>query len=352
MAMRAIVKAEPGPGLSWQSVEDPQPSGDDVVVRIRRTGICGTDLHIWSWDDWARNHIPVPLVIGHEFCGEIVELGRNVRHLHRGQRVSGEGHLFDFHGAETPLSQIHLAQGISCLGINRNGAFAEYLVLPAVNAVALPDAVDDELGAILDPLGNAVHAALAFPLVGENVLIAGAGPIGIMAAAIVRHIGGGRIVLTDVVQERLDLAARLVPDLMTVNVARNDLHEVLEGLGPHQGFRVGMEMSGSASALNQMIDVLAPGGGLACLGLSPAPVSLQWSRVVTKGLVLKGIYGREIFETWRKMLSLLESGLKVGGVVTHRLAAEEFAAAFQAMSEGRTGKVLLDWGARSWTSVS
>jgi|SRR5215217_2685159 len=342
--MQAIVKAEPRPGLWWRKVSEPGLLDEGVIIQVRRTGICGTDLHIWNWDGWARRNIPVPMVVGHEFCGEIVEVGKNVRHLKRGQRVSGEGHLIDLFGADTPLDRLHLAQDIPCLGINRDGAFAEYLSLPAVNVVPLPDSVDDELGAVLDPLGNAIHAALSFPVAGENVLITGAGPIGIMAAAIARHVGCAEVVLTDISQARLDIAARAVPDLVTVNVGRAEPREALERVtASRTGFEVGLEMSGSASALNQMFDVLAPGGKVACLGLSSEPISLDWSKAVKKGLVLKGIYGREIFGTWKKMLSLLERGLDVRKVITHRLAANAFPEAFQAMATGDTGKVVLDW---------
>lgn len=340
--MKALVKARPEPGLWMERRPVPAIGPDDVLIRIRKTGICGTDIHIWNWDDWARRSVPVPLVTGHEFAGEIVELGRDVEGLELGQRVSGEGHLIGKTSRQSRAGRFHLDPETRGIGVNVQGAFAEYLCLPAFNAVPLPDAVDDEIGAILDPLGNAVHTALSFDLVGEDVLITGAGPIGIMAAAVARHVGARHVVITDVNPDRLALAGR-VADCVPVNVAQEDLRDTIARLKMRQGFDVGLEMSGNQAALDQMVEALVMGGRIAMLGIPPGKSPVDWSRIVFKAITLKGVYGREIFETWYKMLAMLENGLDVRAVITHRMKAAEFETGFAEMRAGHTGKVVLDW---------
>ncbi|WP_159964776.1 L-threonine 3-dehydrogenase [Profundibacterium mesophilum] len=340
--MRALVKARPEPGLWMERRPVPAIGPDDVLIRIRKTGICGTDIHIWNWDDWARGTVPVPLVTGHEFAGEIVEMGRDVEGLELGQRVSGEGHLIGRTSRQSRAGRFHLDPETRGIGVNVAGAFAEYLSLPAFNAVPLPDAVDDEIGAILDPLGNAVHTALSFDLVGEDVLITGAGPIGIMAAAVARHVGARHVVITDVNPDRLALAAE-VADCVPVNVAQEDLRDTAARLKMRQGFDVGLEMSGNQAALDQMIEALVMGGRIAMLGIPPGKSPVDWSRIVFKAITLKGVYGREIFETWYKMLAMLENGLDIRRVITHRMRAAEFETGFAEMRAGHTGKVVLDW---------
>lgn len=341
--MKALVKAKDEPGLWMEDRPMPEIGPEDVLIRIRKTGICGTDVHIWNWDDWARKTVPVGLVTGHEFAGEIVELGRDVRDLAVGQRVSGEGHLIGKTSRQSRAGKFHLDPATRGIGVNEPGAFAEYLRLPAFNVVPLPDAVDDEIGAILDPLGNAVHTALSFDLVGEDVLITGAGPIGIMAAAVARHVGARHVVITDVNPARLELAGR-VADVVPVNVAETDLRSVFPALKMTQGFDVGMEMSGSQAALDQMVDHLVMGGRIAMLGIPPGKSPVDWSRIVFKAITIKGVYGREIFETWYKMIAMIENGLDVRGVITHRLKVDAFEDGFAAMRSGLSGKVVLDWG--------
>jgi threonine 3-dehydrogenase len=340
--MTALVKAKPEEGLWLEHRPVPEIGPDDVLIRVRKTGICGTDIHIWNWDDWAQRTVPVPLVTGHEFAGEIVELGRNVTDLTIGQRCSGEGHLIGHHSRQSRSGKFHLDPETRGIGVNEPGAFAEYLRLPAFNVVPLPDEIDDEIGAILDPLGNAVHTALSFDLVGEDVLITGAGPIGIMAAAVARHVGARHVVITDVNQARLDLAAA-VADVVTVNVARDDLKDVQARLKMQQGFDVGLEMSGNQQAMDQMVENLVMGGRIALLGIPPGKSPVDWSRIVFKAITIKGVYGREIFETWYKMIAMLTNGLDVRPVITHRFKARDFREGFAAMKSGLSGKVVLDW---------
>lgn len=340
--MKALVKARPEPGLWMQAAPVPEIGPDDVLIKVRKTGICGTDIHIWNWDEWAERTVPLPLITGHEFAGEIVELGRDVRGLSVGQRCSGEGHLIGNKSWQVRAGKFHLDPETRGVGVNEPGAFAQYLALPAFNVVPLPDVIDDEIGAILDPLGNAVHTALSFDLVGEDVLITGAGPIGIMAAAVARHVGARHVVITDVNQARLDLAAQ-VADVVPVNVATEDLKSVGAGLKMREGFDVGFEMSGNQAALDQMIENLVMGGRIAMLGIPPGKSPVDWSRIVFKAITLKDVYGREIFETWYKMIAMLEGGLDVRKVITHRIAVDDFAAGFAAMRSGQSGKVVLDW---------
>ncbi|MFD1795985.1 L-threonine 3-dehydrogenase [Paracoccus aurantiacus] len=340
--MKALVKAKAEEGLWLQNEPVPEIGPGDVLIRIRKTGICGTDVHIWNWDEWAQRTVPVPMITGHEFAGEIVELGRDVTDLRVGQRVSGEGHLIGKTSRQSRSGQFHLDPETKGIGVNVQGAFAEYLRLPAFNVVPLPDAVPDRIGAILDPLGNAVHTALSFNLVGEDVLITGAGPIGIMAAAVARHVGARHVVITDVNQTRLDLAGR-VADVTPVNVATEDLDAVRSRLGMRQGFDVGLEMSGNTHAFDQMVEAMVTGGRIAMLGIPPGKSPVDWNRIVFKSITIKGIYGREIFETWYKMLAMLENGLDIGGVITHEMPVADFAEGFQIMRAGQSGKIVLDW---------
>lgn len=340
--MKALIKAEPREGLWLQRAPVPETGADDVLIRINKTGICGTDIHIWNWDEWAAKTVPVPLITGHEFAGEIVETGRNVEGLEIGQRCSGEGHLIGKNSRQSRAGKFHLDPQTRGIGVNEPGAFAEFLRLPAFNVVPLPDEIPDDIGAILDPLGNAVHTALSFDLVGEDVLITGAGPIGIMAAAVARHVGARHVVITDINQHRLDLAAK-VADVTPVNVATQDLGEITAGLKMREGFDVGLEMSGNQNALDQMIEALVMGGRIALLGIPPGKSPVDWSRIVFKAITIKGVYGREIFETWYKMIAMLQNGLDVSGVITHRFGVDDFAKGFAAMKSGQSGKVVLDW---------
>ncbi len=340
--MKALVKARPEEGLWMEHRAVPDIGPDDVLIRIRKTGICGTDIHIWNWDDWAARTVPVPLVTGHEFAGEIAEIGRNVEGLTIGQRCSGEGHLIGHQSRQSRSGKFHLDPETRGIGVNEPGAFAEFLRLPAFNVVPLPDEIDDEIGAILDPLGNAVHTALSFDLIGEDVLVTGAGPIGIMAAAVARHVGARHVVITDVNPARLELAAR-VADVTPVNVATEDLKDVIQRLKLTQGFDVGMEMSGNQRALDQMVDSMVMGGRIAMLGIPPGQSPVDWSRIVFKAITIKGVYGREIFETWYKMIAMLTNGLDVRAVITHRFGVDDFREGFGAMRSGLSGKVVLDW---------
>lgn len=341
--MKALVKTKAEPGLWMEHRPVPGIGPDDVLIKIRKTGICGTDIHIWNWDDWAARTVPVGLITGHEFAGEIVEIGRDVEGLTIGQRCSGEGHLIGHLSRQARAGKFHLDPATRGIGVNEPGAFAEYLALPAFNVVPLPDTISDEIGAILDPLGNAVHTALSFDMVGEDVLITGAGPIGIMAGAVARHVGARHVVITDVNPARLALAAE-VADVVPVNVATEDLKGVIDRLKMRQGFDVGLEMSGNQAALDQMVEAMVMGGRIAMLGIPPGKSPVDWSRIVFKAITIKGVYGREIFETWYKMIAMLENGLDVGRVITHRFPVDRFEEGFAAMRSGQSGKVVLDWG--------
>ena len=342
--MKALVKARAEAGLWMQDRAVPDIGPEDVLIRVKKTGICGTDIHIWNWDEWAKATVPVPLITGHEFAGEIVDKGALVTGLEIGQRCSGEGHLIGKLSRQSRAGKFHLDPATRGIGVNEPGAFAEFLRLPAFNVVPLPDAIDDEIGAILDPLGNAVHTALSFDLIGEDVLVTGAGPIGIMAAAVARHVGARHVVITDVNAGRLALAAQ-VADVVPVNVGTEDLRAVMARLKMTEGFDVGMEMSGNQAALDQMVDCLVMGGRIAMLGIPPGKSPVDWSRIVFKAITIKGVYGREIFETWYKMIAMLENGLDVRRVITHRFGVDQFEAGFAAMRSGQSGKVVLDWSA-------
>ncbi|MGE4292621.1 MAG: L-threonine 3-dehydrogenase [Desulfovibrio sp.] len=340
--MKALVKSKAEPGIWLEEIPIPECGHNDVLIRVRKTAICGTDVHIFNWDQWAQQTIPVPMAVGHEFSGQIVAVGSEVRGLGPGDRVSAEGHVTCGHCRNCRAGKRHLCRNTLGIGVNRPGCFAEYLSVPASNVFKLPSAISDELGAILDPLGNATHTALSFDLVGEDVLITGAGPIGMMAAAIARYAGARHVVITDVNDYRLGLA-RTLGATRTVNVACETLPEVMSDLGMVEGFDVGLEMSGNPSAFRQMLSGMNYGGRIALLGILPGDTAIDWNQVVFKGLKLKGIYGREMFETWYKMASMLQSGLDVNAAITHRFPASRFAEGFEVMRSGQSGKVVLDW---------
>ncbi len=340
--MKALVKSKPEVGLWVENQAIPELGPEDVLIQISKTAICGTDLHIWNWDEWAQKTIPVPLITGHEFSGKIVEMGSAVTELALSQRCSGEGHLIGKSSRQSRAGKFHLDPETRGIGVNEPGAFSQYLCLPAFNVVPLPDDIDDEIGSILDPLGNAVHTALTFNLIGEDVLITGAGPIGIMAAAVARYVGARNVVITDINDNRLALAAE-VADVRPMNPQRESLDEVKTELGLKQGFDVGLEMSGNQQAMNQMIEAMVMGGKVALLGIPPGKSPVDWSRIVFKAITIKGVYGREIFETWYKMIAMLQNGLDVRKVITHRLSVDQFEQGFAAMNDGSSGKVVLQW---------
>jgi threonine 3-dehydrogenase len=340
--VKALVKSRPEPGLWLDDVERPMPGNRDVLIRVLKTSICGTDLHIHRWDAWAQATIPVPMVIGHEFMGEIADLGADVVGLQIGQRVSGEGHITCGHCRNCKGGRREFCHNHISVGVTRQGAFAEYVVLPAQNVFVVPAHIDDDVAAVLDPLGNATHTALRYDVVGEDVLITGAGPIGIMAAAIVRHIGARHVVVTDVNRYRLDMAAKHGATRV-VDVAHEQIASTMTELAMTEGFDVGLEMSGAEAAFNQMIDVMNHGGRIAVLGIPAEPMTLDINDVIFKGLEIQGIYGRRIFETWYKMAAMLQSGLDVSLIVSHRMPADRFQEAFDIVASGECGKVILDW---------
>jgi threonine 3-dehydrogenase len=340
--MHALVKARAAVGIDLQDVPKPAVGPNDVLIRVKRTAICGTDMHIYNWDAWAQKTIPVPMAVGHEYCGVVVEVGSEVSGFAPGDRVSGEGHITCGYCRNCRAGRRHLCRNTVGVGVNRPGSFAEYVVIPAFNAFKLPAAIDDEIAAILDPLGNAVHTALAFDVVGEDVLITGAGPIGIMAAAIVRFIGARNVVITDVNDYRLDLARKMGATL-ALNVTRDSLDDAMKQLGMQEGFDVGLEMSGNAAAMRDMLRTLHHGGSMAMLGIPSTEVAVDWNEVVFKGLTIKGIYGRQMFETWYKMSALLQSGLNVRPIITHRFPYTEYQRAFEIMGAGQSGKVVMNW---------
>ncbi|BBO56731.1 L-threonine 3-dehydrogenase [Cobetia sp. AM6] len=341
--MKALAKLKAEPGIWMTETAVPEIGHNDVLIKIRKTAICGTDMHIYQWDEWSQATVPVPMVTGHEYAGEIVALGSEVRGYEIGDRVSGEGHITCGHCRNCRAGRRHICRNTEGVGVNRPGAFAEYLALPAYNLFKLPDEISDDLAAIFDPFGNAVHTALAFDVVGEDVLITGAGPIGIMAAAVIRHIGARHVVITDVNDYRLALAEQMGAT-RTVNVSRESLQEVMAELDMHEGFDVVLEMSGVPSAVEQMLDVINHGGKIAMLGIPPGEMAIDWTKVIFKGLTIKGIYGREMFETWYKMASLIQSGLDLSPIITHRLGVADFQEGFEIMGSGQSGKVVLDWG--------
>jgi threonine 3-dehydrogenase len=340
--MKALSKLEAAPGLTMNQVEKPAIGHNDLLIKIKKTAICGTDIHIWKWDDWAQKTIPVPMHVGHEYVGTVVEIGSEVQGFKIGDRVSGEGHITCGHCRNCRAGRRHLCRNTVGVGVNRPGAFAEYLVLPAFNAFPIPDDISDDLAAIFDPFGNAVHTALSFNMVGEDVLITGAGPIGIMAVAIAKHVGARHVVITDVNEYRLDLA-RKMGATRAVNVLKEDLKDVMADLKMTEGFDVGLEMSGNPQAFRTMLETMQHGGKVALLGIPPADTAIDWNQVIFKGLEIKGIYGREMFETWYKMVALIQSGLDITPIITHHFHVDEFEQGFEAMLSGQSGKVILSW---------
>ena len=313
--MKALSKLKAEEGIWMTDVPEPEVGHNDLLIKIRKTAICGTDVHIYNWDEWSQKTIPVPMVVGHEYVGEVVGIGQEVRGFKLGDRVSGEGHITCGHCRNCRAGRTHLCRNTTGVGVNRPGCFAEYLVIPAFNAFKIPDNISDDLASIFDPFGNAVHTALSFDLVGEDVLVSGAGPIGVMAAAVAKHVGARNVVITDVMAE----------------------------LGMTEGFDVGLEMSGAPPAFRTMLDTMNHGGRIAMLGIPPSDMSIDWTKVIFKGLFIKGIYGREMFETWYKMAALIQSGLDLSPIITHRFGIDDFQQGFDAMRSGQSGKVILSW---------
>ncbi len=340
--MKALVKQQAAPGIWLTDIPEPKVGHNDVLIEIAKTAICGTDMHIYNWDAWAQKTIPVPMAVGHEYCGRIVELGSEVKGLKVGDRVSGEGHITCGYCRNCRAGRRHLCKNTVGVGVNRPGAFAEYLAIPAYNAFKLPDSIPDDIASILDPFGNATHTALTFNMVGEDVLITGAGPIGIMATAIARFTGARHIVVTDVNDYRLELARRMGAT-RAINVQRESLDQTMKELGIFGGWDVGLEMSGNVTAFREMLRTMFHGGSVAILGIPPEDMAIDWNQVIFKGLTLKGIYGREMFETWYKMASMLQSGLKIDPIITHHFPIQEFHQGFETMGSGKSGKVILDW---------
>lgn len=341
-SMKALVKSKPEQGIWMEEVPFPTCGHNDALIRITKTAICGTDIHIFNWDEWARQTIPVPMVVGHEFVGEVVEIGGEVRGIEPGDRVSAEGHITCGHCRNCRAGKRHLCRNTVGVGVNRPGCFAEYLCVPAANVFKIPDTISDDVASVLDPLGNAAHTALSFDLVGEDVLITGAGPIGSMAAAICRHAGARHIVITDINDYRLDIA-RKMGATRTVNVTRENLDDIMAEVGMVEGFDVGLEMSGNPVAFRDMLDKMNYGGKIALLGILPDETAIDWNKVVFKGLFVKGIYGREMYETWYKMACMLQSGLAISPAITHHYRIDDYEEAFEVMRSGQSGKVIMDW---------
>ena len=340
--MKALVKSKSERGIWLEDIPAPTVGHNDVLIKVSRTAICGTDIHIYKWDDWARSTIPVPLAIGHEFVGKIVEIGSEVKGFAPGDRVSAEGHITCGVCRNCRAGRRHLCIDTVGVGVNRAGAFAEFISVPAFNVFKLPDVISDDMAAILDPLGNATHTALSFDLVGEDVLITGAGPIGIMAVAIARYAGARHVVITDINDYRLDLARKMGAST-ALNVTVDSLDDTMKELGMTEGFDVGMEMSGNPQAFRDMLRTMHHGGRVAILGIPPEETAIDWNQIIFKGLILKGIYGREMFETWYKMSSMLQSGLNIEQVITHHFDVDDFQPAFDLMESGQSGKVILNW---------
>ncbi|NVK22043.1 MAG: L-threonine 3-dehydrogenase [Kangiellaceae bacterium] len=340
--MKTLSKAKAEKGI-WM-VDQPKPAlgHNDVLIKIKKTAICGTDMHIYHWDEWAQNTIPVPMTVGHEYVGVIEEVGQEVTSFKIGDRVSGEGHITCGFCRNCRAGRRHLCRNTTGVGVDRPGAFGEYLVIPAENAYKIPDDISDELASILDPFGNAAHTALSFDLVGEDVLITGAGPIGIMAAAIARHVGARHVVITDINDYRLDLAKKMGAT-RTVNVTKEKLEDVMAEIGMTEGFDVGLEMSGVPVAFQSMLKTMNHGGKIAMLGIPSSDMAIDWNQIIFKGLILKGIYGREMYETWYKMIAMLQSGLDISPIITHRFGINDFEQGFETMASGQSGKVVLSW---------
>ncbi|MGE9807550.1 MULTISPECIES: L-threonine 3-dehydrogenase [unclassified Janibacter] len=344
--MRALVKTRPGPGLELIDVPEPVPGPMDVKIRVLRAGLCGTDLHLEGWDDWAASVVRTPLVVGHEFYGEVVEVGEDVTNISPGQRASGEGHIVCNTCRNCRAGRRHLCINTQGIGVNRDGAFADFVVLPATNVWVQPDDLDPDLGAVFDPLGNATHTALSFPMAGEDVVVTGAGPIGVMAVALARHVGARYIAVTDMSDYRLSLAKAAGADI-TINPASANLGVAMRDLGMKEGFDIGLEMSGAPSAVADMLDHMNHGGRVAMLGLPKDPFPINWGKVITHMITIKGIYGREMYDTWYAMSSMLSTSPRlreaVTSVITHRVPAENWQDAFAAARSGEVGKVIMDW---------
>ena len=340
--MKSLMKLKPEPGIWLTKTKKPEYGHNDLLIKINKTAICGTDIHIYNWDKWSQQTIPVPMTVGHEYAGEVVAMGQEVKGFEIGDRVSGEGHITCGYCRNCRGGRTHLCRNTVGVGVDRAGAFAEYLVIPAYNAFKLPDEISDDLAAIFDPFGNAVHTALSFDLVGEDVLITGAGPIGIMAAAVAKHVGARHVVITDVNQFRLDLALKMGAT-RTVDVNKEKLSDVMTEIGMSEGFDVGMEMSGVPIAFTDMLENMNNGGKIAMLGIPSDMMTIDWSKIIFKGLTIKGIYGREMFETWYKMASLVQSGLDLSPIITHQFDIKDFQQGFDIMRSGLSGKVILNW---------
>ncbi|WP_223669900.1 L-threonine 3-dehydrogenase [Kangiella shandongensis] len=340
--MKTLSKAKAEKGIWMVDHPKPELGHNDVLIKIKKTAICGTDMHIYHWDEWAQETIPVPMTVGHEYVGVIEEVGQEVKGFKIGDRVSGEGHITCGFCRNCRAGRRHLCRNTVGVGVNRPGAFGEYLVIPAENAYKIPDDISDDIASILDPFGNAAHTALSFDLVGEDVLITGAGPIGIMAAAIARHVGARHVVITDMNDYRLELAKKMGAT-RTVNVTKEKLEDVMDELGMTEGFDVGLEMSGAPPAFKSMLDTIIHGGKIAMLGIPSSDMAIDWNKVIFKGLIIKGIYGREMYETWYKMIAMVQSGLDLTPVITHRFDIDKFEEGFETMASGQSGKVVLSW---------
>lgn len=340
--MKALFKKNPETGLVMEDAPMPVIGANDVLVKIKKTAICGTDVHIYNWDEWSQRTIPIPMIVGHEFAGDVVEIGKEVKGIKIGDKVSGEGHITCGHCRNCKAGKRHLCRNTVGIGVNRTGCFAEYLSIPASNVFILPPEISYDLASILDPLGNAVHTTLSFDLVGEDVLITGAGPIGIMAVAIAKFVGARHVVITDVNEYRLNLA-RKMGATRAINISKTSIKECMEKLKMTEGFDVGLEMSGNANALQELLQNMNYGGKVALLGIFPDDIKTNWSNVIFKGLFLKGIYGREMFETWYKTASMLQSGLNLSEIITHQFKIDDFEQGFQTMLSGKSGKVILNW---------
>jgi len=340
--MKALVKKSAEPGIWLDEVPVPEVGVNDVLIKIHKTSICGTDIHIYNWDDWAQKTIPVPMVTGHEYVGEVAAIGANVQDVKIGEIVSGEGHIVCGHCRNCLAGRFHLCPNTKGVGVNRSGCFAEYLSIPVSNLWHCDPNIPEEVFSIFDPFGNATHTALSYEVNGEDVLITGAGPIGIMTALIVKHASARNVVITDINDDRLKLAKEMgVPTV--VNVTKEKLSVVFKKLGMTEGFDVGLEMSGSPKALNDMIDVMFHGGNIALLGILPSSAAVNWEKIVFNGLTIRGIYGRKMFETWYKMTAMLQSGLDISKIITHRFSYKDYKEAFELMKTGKSGKIILNW---------
>lgn len=340
--MKSLAKLKKEVGLWMQDAPIPEIGPNDVLIKIKKTAICGTDVHIHNWDEWSQKTIPVPMIIGHEFVGEIAKLGAGVSGFKIGDRVSGEGHIACSTCRNCKAGRRHLCCKNIGVGVTRQGCFAEYLSLPAVNAYPIPSEISDDVASVFDPLGNATHVALSFDLVGEDVLITGAGLIGLMAAVIARHVGARHIIITDVNEYRLELAQKL-GFKHAINIKHDSVEKAIKDLKMQEGFDVGFEMSGNPQAFNMMLEHMNHAGKVALLGFLPQNTTIDWNRIIMKGLLVKGIYGREMFETWYKMIAMLQSGLSIDPIITHHFAVDDFSKGFEIMRSGNSGKVILDW---------